>query len=223
MEITIYTVCYNEEIMLPFFIKWYRERFANCKIVVYDNESDDKTRKIAIENNCEVVIYSTNNKLSDGKFLEIKNNCWKDANTDWVLICDCDEHLDINEEDLKAESEKGVTIITTKGYDVVNLNEDYRIDQMNCGCNSPVYSKKVLFNKSKVKEINYLPGCHIANPKGTIVYSENVYNMFHKMYVNTDNGYFMKCLNNDFTVLPFVVFFVKMVRLILYVNYNITN
>jgi hypothetical protein len=47
--------------------------------------------------------------------------------------------------------------------------------------------------------------------------------MFYKMYVNTDNRYFMKCLNNDFTVLPFVVFFVKMVRLILYVNYNITN
>lgn len=43
------------------------------------------------------------------------------------------------------------------------------------------------------------------------------------MYVNTDNRYFMKCLDNDFTVLPFVVFFVKMVRLILYVNYNITN
>jgi hypothetical protein len=47
--------------------------------------------------------------------------------------------------------------------------------------------------------------------------------MFYKMYVNTDNRYFMKCLHNDFTVLPFVVFFVKMVRLILYVNYNITN
>lgn len=43
------------------------------------------------------------------------------------------------------------------------------------------------------------------------------------MYVSTDSRYFMKCLNNDFTVIPFAVFFVKMVRLILYVNYNITN
>jgi glycosyltransferase involved in cell wall biosynthesis len=186
MEITIYTVCYNEEIMLPFFIKWYKERFPSCKIVIYDNESTDDTVKIALDNNCEIITYSTNNQMKDGKLIEIKNNCWKNATTDWVIVCDCDEHLDINQEDLKAESENGVTIITTKGYDVVNLNEDYNIDKMNCGCNSPGYSKKVLFNKSKIKEINYSAGCHIANPIGTIIYSKNVYNMFHKMYVNTE-------------------------------------
>lgn len=47
--------------------------------------------------------------------------------------------------------------------------------------------------------------------------------MFHKMYVSTDDRTFMKCLNNDFTVIPFTVFFLKMVRLILYANYNISN
>ena len=44
-----------------------------------------------------------------------------------------------------------------------------------------------------------------------------------KMYVKSDDRTFLKCLNNDFTVIPFTVFFVKMVRLILYVNYNINN
>lgn len=43
------------------------------------------------------------------------------------------------------------------------------------------------------------------------------------MYVKSDDRTFLKCLNNDFTVIPFAVFFVKMVRLILYVNYNINN
>lgn len=47
--------------------------------------------------------------------------------------------------------------------------------------------------------------------------------MFYKMYVSTDDRTFMKCLNNDFTVIPFTVFFVKMVGLVLYVNYNINN
>ena len=43
------------------------------------------------------------------------------------------------------------------------------------------------------------------------------------MYVSTDDRTFMKCLTNDFTVIPFTVFFVKMVRLILEVNYSISN
>ena len=58
-------------------IKWYRERFPNCLIIVYDNESTDRSVQIALENNCKVISYSTNNQLSDSKYLEIKNNCWK--------------------------------------------------------------------------------------------------------------------------------------------------
>ena len=53
--ITIYTIAYNEEVMLPFMIKWYRERFPECKIVVYDNFSTDKTEEIALSNDCQVV------------------------------------------------------------------------------------------------------------------------------------------------------------------------
>ena len=94
--ITIYTITYNEEVVLPYFITWYRNRFPDCRIVVYDNYSTDNTEKIALEHNCEVIKYDTNNQLSDSKYLEIKNNCWKTANTDWVIVCDCDEFLDVN-------------------------------------------------------------------------------------------------------------------------------
>jgi glycosyltransferase involved in cell wall biosynthesis len=121
--VTIFTVAYNEEIMLPFFIKWYRKRFPNCRIVVYDNESTDDTVKIALENNCEVITYCTNNQLSDSKYLEIKNNCWKDATTDWVLVCDVDEMLDINFKNL--ENCK-YDIIQGKGFEMCGEGEDIR-------------------------------------------------------------------------------------------------
>jgi len=45
---TIYTITYNEELMLPYFIRHYRLRFPNCKIVVYDNE-DIIAEEIGIE------------------------------------------------------------------------------------------------------------------------------------------------------------------------------
>lgn len=38
--------------------------------------------------------------------------------------------------------------------------------------------------------------------------------MFHEMYVKTDDRTFIKCLNNDFTVIPFSVFVVKMLGVI---------
>ena len=43
------------------------------------------------------------------------------------------------------------------------------------------------------------------------------------MYVSTDDRTFIKCLNNDFTVIPFSVFFIKMVGIILYANSALTN
>lgn len=186
MKITIYTIAYNEEIMLPFFIEWYRKRFPDCKIVIYDNESTDKTVQIALNNNCEIITYQTNNQLSDRKYLEIKNNCWKNAETDWVIVCDVDEMLNIKEADLIKEDENGSTIIKSEGYDMVNLKNDLDANNMNCGCYSPGYSKIYCFKKSAIKEINYTPGAHTANPKGIIKYSDNVYNCFHKKYLNID-------------------------------------
>jgi len=182
--ITIYTIAFNEEIMLPFFIKHYRSRFTNCNIVVYDNYSEDNTEKIAIENNCQVVKYDTNGKLSDSTYLNIKNNVWKDSDTDWVLVCDVDELLDINEEMLVNEEKEGVTLIKGLGFDMINLTPyELNIDNMTHGVRSPGYDKTFLFNKKHIKEINYSPGCHTCRPMGNIKYNTNTYNLYHMNYV----------------------------------------
>ena len=104
--ITVYTMAFNEEILMQFMIDHYRSRFPNCHIVVYDYESTDKTAEIANNNNCEVINYSTNNEVDDEKLRHLKNNCWKNAATDWVLVCDVDEMLDINEQQLIEEDKR---------------------------------------------------------------------------------------------------------------------
>lgn len=181
--VTIYTIAYNEEVILPYFIKWYRDRFPGCKIVVYDNESTDKTVNIALEHDCEVETYSTNNELSDSAYLSIKNNCWKTSNTDWVLVCDVDEMLDITEEELQVQNNLGFSIISSKGYNMYNLSTEEKIENMTYGVRAKQYDKIYLFNKSKIKEINYEPGCHYANPKGKISKSKLKYNLLHFSYV----------------------------------------
>ena len=54
MNITIYTLAYNEALIIQFIIDFYRKRFPDCHIVVYDNKSTDNTVEIAKNNNCEI-------------------------------------------------------------------------------------------------------------------------------------------------------------------------
>lgn len=183
--ITIYTLTYNEELLIQFMIDHYRARFPGCHIVIYDNKSTDDTVKIALENNCEIRGYETNHSLNDGIHVNIKNSCWKDAKTNWVLVCDLDELLDINYLQLFNEQQKGVTIITSEAYSLVNMNDNYDIKSMNYGFRDPNYDKKILFNKTKISDINYLPGCHVCSPSGVINYS-NKYRLYHYKYIHPD-------------------------------------
>lgn len=183
--ITVYTIAYNEEVMLPFMIKWYRERFPECKIVVYDNFSTDKTEEIALSNDCQVVKYDSNNQIRDDLYLEIKNNCWKTAETDWVLICDVDEFLDIQESDLINETS---TIITSEGWNMINTqpNPNLELKDIKWGTRAKQYDKAYLFNKKFIKEIRYSAGCHSCNPSGKIKYSSNLYKLFHFKAISED-------------------------------------
>lgn len=182
MNITIYVITFNEEYVLPFFIKWYRDRFPNCKICVYDNYSTDNTVKIALEHNCEVIPYDTNNQLSDSKYLEIKNNCWKNAETDWVLVCDADELLDITQDDLNTDC----TLFKAKGYNMCNVKELDNILDIKHGIEAKQYDKVLCFNREQIKEINYTPGCHSCNPVGNIKFSNKTPNLLHMKFLNED-------------------------------------
>lgn len=184
--ITVYTLTYNEEFMLPHFIEHYRSMFPGCRIVVYDNESNDRTQAIAHEANCEVRLNKTGGKLNDVRYLEIKNNCWKDALTDWVLVADCDEHLNIDAEELERQDRFGATIIRANGWNMVNMKDDMNFDGIVHGVRAKSYDKKYLFKRTMIREINYSPGCHGANPVGKIHESSQSYELFHYKYVNPE-------------------------------------
>lgn len=184
--ITVYTLTYNEELLIKFMIDHYRQRFPGCHIVVYDNYSSDNTNKIATANDCEIRLYDTNNQLQDLKFLEIKNNCWKNSLTDWVIVCDLDELLDISKAQLKAEEHSGTTVIRSKTYDMINLKDNLDIAGMKYGVASPVEGKLCLFNKKYIREMNYIPGAHACNPEGHVVYSKKFYKLYHYASINTD-------------------------------------
>lgn len=186
MNITVHTLAYNEEIRIQFMIDHYRTRFPNCNIVIYDNYSTDKTAEIAKQNNCEIRTYDSKNKLNDGVHAQVKNNCWKNAKTDWVLICDLDELLDITEKELEFEENNGTTIIKAEAWTLVNMEDNYDLKNMKYGIRDGGYDKNILFNKKYIKEINYGVGCHNCNPIGTVKFGTKQYIMYHYRDINPD-------------------------------------
>lgn len=183
--ITIYTITYNEEKLIKFFINHYRERFPNCEINIFDNYSTDRTAEIAKELNCNVIFYDTNNTLSDLEYLKIKNNCWKTSKTDWVIVCDCDELLEITIDDLY---DVEFNIIKTEGYSILNFEEGKELNLLNEGFRDVIYDKSIMFNSKKIKEMNYSPGCHTCQPQHNtsyiISYSEKTYRLLHYKYLS---------------------------------------
>lgn len=184
--ITVHTMAFNEEPLIQFMIDHYRERFPNCHIVVYDNESTDKTAEIARSNGCEIREHKTNAQVDDIKLRYLKNNCWKNAQTDWVVVCDVDELLDITEDDLKKEEATGTTIINSEGYNMVNMEDNFDLANIKFGSRCEPYDKKYFFNKKFVKEINYAAGAHTCVPVGLVKYSDKTYTLYHYNCINIE-------------------------------------
>lgn len=183
--ITVFLIAWNEEVLLPYTVKHYRQRFPGCGIVVYDNFSTDNTRQLARDMGCRVLDFYTGNRLDDQAYLNIKNNCWKTASTDWVIVCDVDEWLDIYPEHLQSTK---ASIIRTWFTNMVNMKEDYDVDGMEHGV---IYrdfpGKWICFNRRRIQEINYDFGAHTAHPIGEVVFSEKEFLLLHYKYVNLEH------------------------------------
>ena len=184
--ICIYVVTFQEELMLPYFIRHYRKNFPDCRIIVYDNHSTDATVKIAEAADCEVIPYDTGNHLDDMKYLEIKNHCWQGQKERWAMVVDCDELCDITAEQLGQEERGGATMIRFDGINMVNHKNNLDVHNIVNGVKDPMYSKSYLFDTKYVTGINYTPGCHKCSPDGHIVKSDAVYNCFHYKFINAD-------------------------------------
>jgi len=152
------------------------------RVIVFDNFSDDNTREICEALGAEVRLFGQAGVLSDQAYLDVKNHCWKGSEADYVIVCDDDEilyHEDLNFL-LKQERLWGTTIFRTQGYSM--FSEDAPREtflEIKTGIRDNKYSKSVIFDPSKVKEIGYVYGCHECNPKGTLNYSKELLYLLH--------------------------------------------
>ena len=198
MIVTIFLLCYNEELLLPLTLKYYRNKFPNATFVLVNNCSTDKSCDIAKENGMEIRSFDSGDKHCEVHAMRIKNTIWNDTNG-WIIMCDMDEWLDISEDELTKEDEKGTTIITTQGFNIVGDSKtidlsDIDLFSLDKGFRDENYSKNILFKAPDVL-INFWWGAHKCFPTGNIKYSENTYILKHFNYLGEEyliNKYFKR-------------------------------
>jgi len=184
MDIHIFILCFNESVLLHHTINHYRKNFPNAIITIYDNESTDNSVEIALSLGCKIITFTTKNEQNEHFQQKIKNNCWKNVKFGWIIVIDMDEWIIVKEKDLIEEEKKGVTILTTKGVDMIGeskdiLLKDIDLHNINKAVDNVMISKSVCFHRNYIKEMNYHPGAHKCNPIGQIKYSNNVYIVKH--------------------------------------------
>src|ERR1700730_12307749 len=93
VRIHLYATCWNEEQMIPFFLRHYEPLVD--RIVVFDDSSTDRSREL-LGASPKVEL----RRLKQGKSfmlmqMEELNQCWKESRhrADWVITCDIDEQI----------------------------------------------------------------------------------------------------------------------------------
>jgi hypothetical protein len=184
--ITLFTFSHNEAFHIPKFVDHYRTRFPGCEIWMYDNESEDESREIARALGVHVATFSTGKKMCDQTLIDLKNSCWKGRTEfPWCFVGDIDELCECSEEDLRRESARGTSHIKFEGYQMVNMSGDPDSIDLNLewGYRDTLYDKTLLFDKTRITEMNWGPGAHNCTPQGGLVPQEGTYKMLHMKFI----------------------------------------
>ena len=178
MNIDVYAICWNEEKLLPYFLRHY-STFARS-ITIFDNYSDDGS--IEIIKSCpiaQIKRYNSESKIRDDMYVQIKSRCWRGSDADYVIVVDIDElvwHADLVG---YLEDNKHISIFYPVGYEMVGetfpTTSGQLYDEINHGVLFPGIhkTKPCMFDPQRITRINYGVGCHEAFPTGDVTESRD--------------------------------------------------
>lgn len=194
VKIHLYTISWNEEVMIPHFLSYYA---GFCeKIFIYDNFSTDKTKEIALSYPCVTFLqYDTQDEIRDDIYLKIKNEAWKKSRgtADFVIVCDMDEFLyhENLQELLKGYKENKTTLIRPTGFNMIHDtapdSKTNLFSDIQYGVRSTDFDKVILFDPNLIEEINYGSGSHACTPMGVIHYGTDAIRLLHYKYLGLDH------------------------------------
>lgn len=180
METHLYTICWNEADILPFFFRHY-DPWVDRYIVFDNGSTDDSIELLTQHRRVELRKFPWS---KDRSFVlsqqDLYNNVWKESRglADWVVITAIDEHLHVPQramsDFLLGCARAGTTCVPALGYQMIS--EDFpQPHETLClsrtrGAPWRHMNKLSLFNPLALQETHYETGRHKALPVGRIVF-----------------------------------------------------
>jgi len=187
MKIWVYSVCWNESMFLPFYLRHYNS-FAS-KIIIYDQHSDDGSREIASQNKLVEIRDYNAEGIHEPSVTGLYNTCYHDARgkADWVILCDIDEIIYDPYIITKLQEYKDMemSVASVVGYTMMHdkpPKDNKRQIWMyyKNGIRDYVFDKMCVFNPKL--DITYAPGRHTASFYPEPIYSQPEIKLLHYRY-----------------------------------------
>ena len=188
MRIEVYSACWNEEILMPHFLRHYSQ-FADA-IYLFDNESTDSTLDIAAK--CPIArinTYRTGGEFRDDILIRLKNGVWKNSKADYVIVADTDELLYHPDLIGYLQNNPQFDVFQPTAYHMIvgriPSPKENLIRTSRMGAISGTHSKMLIFKPTT--DIFYYPGAHKAHvEKGEISY-KNELKILHYRYLTLEH------------------------------------
>lgn len=185
MKIDWYTLCYNEEFIIPWIIQYWEKLISDgidLHVYVYDNNSTDKSVEMLSQYDWITINYFTTSGQDDIIQAQIKNSVWYNSKgkADFVVVSDFDEIIWSNDlitvlNDMKKD---GYNVLGTPWYAFCGdkipkfSNKKYLHQLVKKGYKQTInhqkdmqeFGKFMLFDPNLIESMNYSVGCHISNP-----------------------------------------------------------
>jgi len=167
MKVVVVTLTFNEEVILPFFLRHY-EQFAD-QIVVFDSGSIDGTLDILKSHPLVEIRHreATGGKIDDLENCRLKNTAWQNTGADWVMVVDADEFLFHRQMKnfLSACDQRKENVVPSDCWQMVGdriplggLLTSHIITGARDAMTAAYYDKVLVFKPET--EMVYSPGCH---------------------------------------------------------------
>lgn len=195
MKIDLYTVCWNEGRMLPFFFRHYDPLVS--RYVVFDDGSTDGSRRLLREH--PKVDLRPFRRTDPDSFVESERdlfeNCWKESRgrADWVILVNVDEHLHHPELPayLRQSRDDGITVIPATGYQMIaRAFPESRAPLtalVRTGIRWERMDKTCVFDPDAIEQPGFDHGRHSAQPRGAVRMPERKeLALLHYKYLGVD-------------------------------------
>ncbi len=194
MIIHIYSLCWNEERMLPYYFRHY-DAIAD-RFFIFDDASTDASLDIlAKQPKVEIDRFYKQSDSLVASATAFNDSIWKRSRNkaDWVILCSMDEHLYHPNllRYLKQCQDTGITAIPAEGYQMVSDSfpdaAERLCDLIARGMRYKKMDKLCIFNPDAIEETNFIPGRHRANPTGRVALpKKRDLKLLHYKYLGLD-------------------------------------